>query len=118
MSEIAPPLRPFVKAVNAALDALVKGLGSNAAYLAAVDAWPLLSSPVISWLVKNLIGGIADSLEGVLRSNIDPLIIRLTDNQAKAEYDKVMDEYLHNEHSPDALRAAKDAIDKLVYRGS
>lgn len=110
------PSNPAVSKLNQVLDALVSGLGAQAAYLLLVAQVPWLGLPVISSLTRMLLGWLADSLDSSLKRYADIIVIRFQNDARKAEYDQAMQAIQAGAPSEAEVAAAKAAIDALVSR--
>jgi hypothetical protein len=110
------PSNHLVTVINSVIDTLIKGLGVDVAYALAVAEFPFLNLPIVNQLFKLALNYLADSLDTTLKVNADIIVIRFQNDIRKAEYDKSI-EPLKKPGATDAdIKAAKDAIDKLIHR--
>ncbi len=118
MADLPAPKNVFIDIANAVIDALVDGLGVDLAISAATVYAPWLALPVVSWIFRQIVSAIADSLDTKLTVSVDIVIIRFTNNVHKGEYDDTVAKIKDPAATPGDIEAARIALDRLVHRGS
>jgi hypothetical protein len=121
---LSAPTNWFVTAVNAALDALIKKLGADAAYAAVIAAVPWLGAPVIGYIVKSAISTFASIFDTKLKVFVDDLIVKAQNEARLIGYESAFDTLRTVFNNPGAsneevlrdIQAAKDAADRLINR--
>ncbi len=124
MAALPAPTNKLVDIVNTVLDVLLLGLGANAAITAATSAAPWLGLPIISWIFRQIVMAIADSLDTKLKASVDIIVIRFQNGVRKAEYDDAINQMKTAMDNPGvsdadkqkAIDAAKAAVRALVNR--
>ena len=116
MAVLPAPKNALVSVINAILDALIKGLGANMAYAAAVAEFPLLGAPIIGYFFRMFIDHLASSIDNNLKINADIIIIRFQNDARKADYDSAIAKIKLPGATDAEIKAAKDAIDRIVSR--
>lgn len=116
MAEVAAPTNKVVTVLNAVLDALIMGLGVEAAVLAATSQVPLLGLPIIKDLLRFAISKFADSLDTRIKVNLDNIIVRFQNDARKADYDKALEPLKKGTPTSEQIQTAKDNIDSIVRR--
>ena len=106
----------MVSVINAVLDALIKGLGVDAAVTAATTQAPWLALPIVSSVFKYLVGLVAGQLDDLIKKNVDIIVVRVENDMAKVAYDEAIKPVIAGGPTDAELQAAKDAMDKLVHR--
>ena len=116
MAALEAPKNHLVSVMNAVFDALIKGLGVEVAYAAAVAQMPFLGVPIVCTLFRYVLTQIASVFDDGLKKNADIIVIRIQNDARKAEYEAAI-KPLKSGHATDAdLKAARDAIDNIVNR--
>ena len=119
----APKNTPL-EILNIVLDVLLKGLGADAAIVAAQTAFPVLGLPVVGWLFSAFVRRLAASLDLTLQKQLDVVLIRYQGGAKKAAYDKVLSNFktqMSGQPTPqeksDAIKSAIKAADNLIHMG-
>lgn len=116
-TNLPAPTNWLVTLINGILDNLIKGLGVDIAYGAAVAQVPWLGAPVIGTIFRAILDRLASALDTNLKINADIVVIRFQNDARKGEYDAALKPIQQTENPTDAeIQAAKDAIDRLVRR--
>jgi len=124
MASLPQPKNSLVDVANAVIDALVLGLGVDAAIAAGVAQAPWLAWPIISYIFQQIVTSMAESLDVHLKNTADIVIIRFQNDVRKIEYDSAIDQMKTVMDDPEAsdaqkqsaIDAAKNAIRALVNR--
>lgn len=124
MAIIHAPENKLVLVINTILDFLIKGLGVEAAIAAAVAQVPWLGLPVVNWILRQIVGAIAQSLDTQIKINLDNILIRFQDDVRKIEYDDSIDQLKKAISQPGvsdadkakAIQDAKDSLDRIIHR--
>lgn len=124
MADLPAPKNLLLTAFKTVLDFLLKGLGVEAAILAASAEAPFLKLPIISSIFRWLVEKIFTEFDDWLKINGGSLIIRLQNSIEKNEFDHAkekMNEVLNNPEASDelkkkAIQDAKDSFDHFVNR--
>jgi len=112
---VPAPTRWYILAFNIVIDALLKGIAVEVAFAQLAAAVPWLANPVTKWLISQIFGKVDERVKVVG----DKGLIALGNQFRKISYDealKVIQE--HDDATPDQVQAARDAIDRIVHRGS
>jgi len=115
----------FLAAIDAILNGLINGLGGDLIFAAAVAEAPWLGWPIISSIVKLVIGRLTSKIYGSLEPPVALAIIKFQNKQEKDAYDASVKaiENARKTGNQDAIDKAKqdrnNAIDNIIhYNGS
>lgn len=118
MSEVEAPQRLLITIANTIIDFAIKGLGSDAAYVAVVSQAPWLGGPIIGKITKWVLDMIIGKIDERVKLSADVLLVRLGNDLRKSEYDSALKPIQEKENPTNAeIEAAKAAIDHIVHRG-
>ncbi len=118
MAVLPAPKNVFIDVTNAVIDALIEGLGVELAISSATVYAPWLALPVISWIFRQMVSALADCLDSKLKSSIDIVIIRFTNNIHKGEYDDAIAKIKDPNSTLEDVEAARATLDRFIHRGS
>ena len=120
---ISAPTNKLVDVINTVVDQLVLGVGEKVVITQLTILQPWLGLPVIKWIFSSLVSSLAKALDSGLKKNIDIVVIRFQNDSRKKEYEKTIEvlkastasSSTKEEHDR-ALKAAREAMDKLINR--
>lgn len=117
MGESIPaPKNRAVNAAKALLDALIEGVGVDAAIAAATAQWPFLGSPIIKTLFRWGVEWIAGEINANLFKFTMKMIIRIQSDARKAEFNEALKPIVGGSPTDEEIQAARDAADRLIER--
>ena len=119
MAELPAPSNPWVDLINSVIDALVMGLGVDAAIASATAQAPFLAWPIVSQVFRFIVKSLAQVIDTNGKRFADILVVRFQNDLLKAAYDDALKPLKDKDASdvtPEELQKAKDAIDRLVSR--
>lgn len=113
----APP-NTAVSVFHKVLDILIEGLGADAAIALAIADQPWFGLPFVKQLFTFAVNKLAAYVDENLFKLGAKMIIRIQREGRKADFDKAIEPFLKPEGPTDEeIQLAKDAIDRLGYRG-
>lgn len=125
MADLPTIKNQFLAAIDAILNGLINGLGGDLIFAMAVSEAPFLGWPIISSIVKLVIGRLTQKIYGAIEPPVALAIIKFQNDQEKAAYEaslKALEE-AKKTGNEDAIKKAKEdrnaAIDNVIhYNGS
>ncbi len=110
------PQNKFVEVLNRILDTLIKGLGADMAIAVAIAEAPWLGWPVVTELFRYFIRRLSLSIDDTIKKNADIIVIRFQNDIRKAEYDSAIEPIKNGNPTPEEIKRAEDAIDRIISR--
>lgn len=117
MSESIPaPKNRAVDAARAVLNALIEGVGVDAAIALGTAQWPFLGSPIIKTLFRWGVEWLASEINDNLFKFSMKLIIRIQSDVRKAEFNDALKPIVGGSPTDEEIEAARRAADRLIER--
>jgi hypothetical protein len=122
-TKLEAPVNKLVSIINSTVDQLILGVGEKVviSQLTAISPW--LGLPVISTIFSIFVSTLAKALDNGLKINIDILVIRFQNDARKKDYENTIEQLkvttatsTSKEEHEKALKAAREAMDKLINR--
>ena len=113
---IPPPKNRAVDAAKVVLDALIEGVGVDAAVAAGIATWPFLGSPVIKTLFRWGVEWLAGEINENLFKFSMKLIIRIQSDARKADFNDALKPIIGGSPTDEEIRKAREAADRLIER--
>lgn len=117
------PKNTLVAIINETMDQLILGVGEKVVIAQLTAIYPWLGLPFISTVFSVCVFSAAKALNSGLKNNIDIIVIRYQNDARKKEYDAAIEKLKketeaanNKEEREKALKAAKEAMDKLINR--
>ena len=114
--KLSPPKNRAVDAAKVVLDALIEGVGVDAAVAAGIAAWPFLGSPIIKTLFRWGVEWIAGEINENLFKFSMKLIIRIQSDARKAEFNEALQPIIGGSPTDEEIQKARDAADRIIER--
>lgn len=122
-TNLEAPKNRLIDIINTVMDQLILGVGEKVVISQLTALQPWLGLPVISTIFSLCVSTAAKALDNGLKINIDILVIRFQNDSRKSDYEKAIEKLKietaaakSKEEHEKALKAARDAMDKLINR--
>lgn len=116
MAKIPAPKNTAVDVTKVVLEALIEGVGVDAAVAAGIAAWPFLGSPIIRNLFRWGVERLADVINENLFKFSMKLIIRIQSDARKSEFNDALKPIIGGSPTDEEIRKAREAADRLIER--